>query len=83
MRVGNPGLLNLEAVGVDMESATFNGFKVYFEKLSRLIFVRHLQQCDDIKIESLLAKTSQSAAEKKHLKQEILKDMYGESQGTY
>ena len=83
MRVGNPGLLNLKAVGVDMESAIFNGFKVHFEKLSRLICVRHLQQRDEIKIESLLAKTRQSAAEKKHSKQEILKDMYGERQGTY
>ena len=73
----NPKLVGLKAVGVDMESAIYQGFKSIFKDLSRFIFVRHLQQRD----EKLLERTNQTSEQKKKYK--ILKDLYGERSSTY
>ena len=83
MCAGNPKLIELKAVGVDMESAIYQGFKSIFKDLSRFICVRHLQQRDETKIEKLLKRTNQTSAQKKKSKYEILKDLYGERSGTY
>ena len=77
----NPKLVGLKAVGVDMESAIYQGFKSIFKDLSRFIFVRHLQQRDETKIEKLLERTNQTSEQKKEYK--ILKDLYGERSSTY
>ena len=77
----NPKLVGLKAVGVDMESAIYQGFKSIFKDLSRFIFVRHLQQRDETKIEKLLERTNQTSEQKKKYK--ILKDLYGELSSTY
>ena len=77
----NPKLVGLKAVGVDMESAIYQGFKSIFKDLSRFIFVRHLQQRDETKIEKLLERTNQTSEQKKKYK--ILKDLYGERSSTY
>lgn len=82
MRIGNSALKELKAIGVDMESAIFNGFKIHNSGLSRLVCVRHLKKRDEEKIGKLLAKTNQTAAQKKHSKAEILNDMYGQRSGT-
>ena len=77
----NPKLVGLKAVGVDMESAIYQGFKSIFKDLSRFIFVRHLQQRDETKIEKLLERANQTSEQKKKYK--ILKDLYGERSSTY
>ena len=77
----NPKLVGLKAVGVDMESAIYQGFKSIFKDLSRFIFVRHLQQRDETKIEKLLERTNQTSEQKKKYK--VLKDLYGERSSTY
>ena len=77
----NPKLLGFEAVGVDMESALYQGFKSIFKDLSRFICVRH-QQRDETKIEKLLERKNQTAQKKKS-KYEILKDLYDEWSVTY
>ena len=77
----NPKLVGLKAVGVDMESAIYQGFKSIFKDLSRFILVRHLQQRDETKIEKLLERTNQTSEQKKKYK--ILKDLYGERSSTY
>ena len=43
---GNLKLTESKAVGVDMESAFYQGFKSIFKDLSRFIWVCHLQQLD-------------------------------------
>ena len=40
---GNLKLIELKAVGVDMESAIYRGFKSIFKDLSRFLCVHHLQ----------------------------------------
>ena len=78
MCAGNPKLTELEAVGVYMESAIYQGFKSIFKDLSRFICGRHLQQRDETKVEKLLERTNQTSAQKKKSRYEILKDLYGE-----
>ena len=66
-----------------MESGIYQEFKNNFKVLSRFMCVRHLQQRDKTKIEMLLERTNHISAQKKKLKYEILKDLYGERSGTY
>ena len=80
---GNPKLIELKTVGVDMESAIYQGFKSNFNDLSRFICVCHLHQLDERKIEKLLEKTSKTSAQKKKSKYNILKDFYCEKSGTH
>ena len=54
----NPKLIGLKAVGVDMESIIYQGFKSILKDLSRFICVCHLQQRDETKIEKLLQRTN-------------------------
>ena len=77
----NAKLVGLKAVGVDMESSIYQGFKSIFKDLSRFIFVRHLQQRHETKIEKLLERTNQTSEQKKKYK--ILKNLYGERSSTY
>ena len=65
---GNPKLIELEDVGVDMESAIYQGFKGIFKDLSQFISACHLQQRDETKIEKLLERTNQTLAQKKKSK---------------
>ena len=80
---GNPKLIELKTVGVDMESAIYQGFKSNFKDLPRCICVRHLQQRDERKIEKLLERTNKISPQKKKSKYKISKDLYGEQCGTY
>ena len=80
---GNPKLIELKTVGVDMESAIYQGFKSNFKDLPRCICVRHLQQRDERKIEKLLERTNKISPQKKKSKYKISKDLYGEQSGTY
>ena len=68
MCAGNPKLIELKAVGVNMESAIYQGFKSNFKDLSQFICVRHLQQRDETKIEKLLQRTNQTSVLKKKSK---------------
>ena len=68
MCAGNPKLIELEDVGVDMESAIYQGFKGIFKDLSQFISACHLQQRDETKIEKLLERTNQTLAQKKKSK---------------
>ena len=82
MCAGNPKLIELKAVGFDMKSAIYQGFKSIFKDLSQFICVHHLQQRDETKIEKLLMRTNQTAQKKKS-KYKILKDLCVERSGTY
>ena len=72
---GNPKLIELKAVDVDMESAVYQWFKSNFKDTSQVLCVRHLQQCDETKIEKILEKTNQTSAQKIKWKYEIFKDL--------
>ena len=50
IRIGNSGLDDLKILGVDMESATYNGFKCHNQELPRLVSVRHLKKHDEEKM---------------------------------
>ena len=79
----NSKLTELKAVGVDMESAIYQGFKSIFKELSQFICVRDQQQRGETKIEKLLERTNHTSAQKKKSKYEILKHLYSERSGTY
>lgn len=79
----NPKLKELKTIGVDLESAIFNGFKNMIPTLSRLVCVHHLKKRDEVKLLKLLEKTGRSASEKKHALAEIIKDIYGSREGNY
>ena len=70
--VGNPKLIELKLVGVDMESAIYQEFKSTFKDLPRFICVRYLQKRDETKIERLLERTNQTAQNKKSKNKVIL-----------
>ena len=82
-RIGNSGLDDLKILGVDMESAIYNGFKCHNQELPRLVCVRHLKKRDEEKMLKLLQKTNQSSAQKSHSKAEVLNDIHGERTGTH
>ena len=75
--------LNLKAlkkIGVDLELATFKGFKSIIPSLSHLLCVRHVMQKDESR---LLKRTCRKAAEKNHASSKIMKDIYGYREGNY
>ena len=83
VRIGNSGLADLKILGVDMESAIYNGFKYHNQELPRLVCVSHLKKRDEEKMLKLLQKTNQSSAQKSPSKAEVLNDIYGERTGTH
>lgn len=83
LRAGNAALKDLKTIGVDMEAAIFNGFKIHQPDVSRLICVRHLKKRDEEKTSKLLERTNQTAAQKAHSKAELIKDIYGNKEGGY
>ena len=79
----NPKLKHLKKIGVDFESAIFNGFSNIIPTVSRLICVHHLKKRDESKLLNLLGKARKSAAERNHAKGEIVKDIYGSRDGNH
>ena len=77
-----PELSNLKCIGVDLESAIFNGFKAVFRELEGLICVRHINGRDAIKIDKLIAKSTGKKDLKEKAKAEILMDIYGVKNGA-
>ena len=74
IRIGNSELDDLKILGVDMDSAIYNGFKCHNQELSRLVCVRHLKKRDEGKM-LRLQKTNQSSAPKSDSKAEVLNDI--------
>ena len=72
----------LKKIGIDMDDAIYNGIKSIIPNVEHLYCVRHLQARDDKKISDLLAKTNATEATKKQTKSRILKDIYGECNGS-
>ena len=79
----NSNLRALKKIGVDLESAIFEGFKSTIPSLNRLVCARHLMQRDEPKLLKLLERTGRNAAEKNHASSEILKDICGYREGNY
>ena len=79
----SPDLKELKTIGVDLESAIFNGFKNIFPDLSRLICVGHLRKRDEVKLNEILSKTGKSVADKRHCSSEVTKDIYGTKDENY
>lgn len=73
----------LKQIGVDMESAIFNGFRCHFPDLGRLLCVRHISKRDESKLAKLLFNSKQNACERNKSKSEILKDIYGHRSGNW
>ena len=67
LRIANEKLLNLKNIGVDLESAIYNGFKTQFPNVKRLLCVRHLSQRDESKLIKLTTQHKQSEFEQKAL----------------
>ena len=74
IRIGNSELDDLKILGVDMDSAIYNGFKCHNQELSRLVCVRRLKKRDEGKM-LRLQKTNQSSAPKSDSKAEVLNDI--------
>ena len=79
----NPKLKHLKKIGVDLESAIFNGFSNIIPTVSRLVCVHQLKKRDELKLLNLLGKTRKSAAKRNHAKGEIVKDICGSREGNY
>ena len=79
----NPKLKDLKKIGVDLESAIFNGFSNIIPRVSRLVCGHHLKKRDESELLNLLGKTRKSAVERNHAKGEIVKDIYGSREGNY
>ena len=78
----DPTLRNLKKIGVDLESAIYNGFKKVFPTLYRLLCIRHISERDRQKLGKLLELIKMSEGQKNKAKAEILKDLYGERKGN-
>ena len=50
----DPKLIELKNIGVDMESAIYQGFKNFIPSANRLLCVRRLKQRDEKKLDKLL-----------------------------
>ena len=83
LRAGNSEIKVLKSVGVDVEEAIFNGFKIDNPNLGCLICVRHLRKRDEEKTLKLLEKTNQTAAQTSKSKKEILNDINEENEDAY
>ena len=62
LRAGDPNIKDLKSMGVGMEAAIFNGFKIHNPNIWHLICVHHLRKRDIEKALKLLGKTNQTAA---------------------
>ena len=78
----NPNLRTLKGIGMDLESAIFNGFKKMILNLNRLICVRHLMKRDEKKLNELLQKTGRNIANRTRSSREIIKDIYSVKGGN-
>ena len=78
----DPTLRNLKKIGVDLESAIYNGFKKVFPTLYRLLCIRHISERDRQKLGKLLELIKMREGQKNKAKAEILKDLYGERKGN-
>ena len=77
----NSKFASLRKIGVDMEDAIFNGMKIVFKDVERLVCVKHLSDRDKSKIGKLLAKTAQTGNDKVNSTKEIIADIYGKKYG--
>ena len=50
----DPKLIELKNLGVDLESAIYQGFKSFIPSINRLLCVKHLKQRDEKKLDKLL-----------------------------
>ena len=58
-----------------LKSTIYQGFKSNFKDLGWFMYVLHLQERDETKIEKLLERTNETSAQKKKSKYEILEDL--------
>ena len=72
-------MIALKEIGVDFESAIFEGFKSIIPSLNRLVCVRYLMQRN----ESKLLKLGRCAAEYNYASSEILNDIYDYRERNY
>ena len=71
----------MKSIGVQKETAIFNGFKIHNPNLGRLICLRHLRKRNEEKTLKLLENTNQLAAQRSKSKK--VNDIYGKNEGTY
>ena len=69
--LANPNLQDLKAISVDYVSAIFTGFKGMIPNLRRLVCVRQLIKCDEMKLSELLPKTLRNIADRNRTSSEI------------
>ena len=60
----NKDVKKLKQVGVDIESAIYNGFQQHFPDLGRLLYVRQLSKRDESNLVELLANTILNASQR-------------------
>ena len=78
----NPSLNKIKKIGVDMESAIFNGFKSVIAAIAKLLCVRHLRQRDEKAIEKCQESIQgNSDSQKEYAKSEVINDLYGVRRG--
>ena len=73
----DPKLIELKNLGVDMESAIYQGFKNFIPSINRLLCVINLKQRDEKKLDKLLNRLKQNAASHQQAKFNILQDICG------
>ena len=64
LQASNPETRKLKNIGVDMEGTIFNGAQSLLPDVSKLCWIRHMKQRDEIKIGKLLARFKCSENEK-------------------
>ena len=79
----DPKLIKLKNLGVDMESAIYQGFKNFIPSINRLLCVIHLKQRDEKKLDKLLNRLKQNAAGHQQAKFNVLQDIYGCRAGVF
>ena len=82
MLSADPALKSLKKIGVDLESAIYNGFKKLFPTLYRLLCIRHLSERDRQNLDKLLKLTKMNEGQKPKAKAELIKDLHGERKGN-
>ena len=74
---------HLKKVGTEMDESIYNGAVAVIPEVKQLYCVRHLGQHDEKTLDGLFGKTKCSVSERNHAQNEILKDTYGDQEGSY
>ena len=83
LQARNPKIKDLKSIGVDMEAAIFNGFKIHNPNLGHLICVDHLKKRQRKSFEDIGKKTIKQLLKKIQKGNPKRNSIYRENERTY